>query len=74
MSAPEAFFRGLTGEALLRLWAAEDRAAGPQAGAFAEDLHPAGGTEAPALRLSQEDIDRVAQALCRRLLDAAGNM
>lgn len=58
----------VSGEALLRRWAAEDRAAAQP------EMPQQGGTEAPALRLSDEDIHRVAQALCRRLLDAAGNM
>ena len=54
----------VSGEELLRRWAAEDRAAAQP------EMPQQGGT----LRLSDEDIHRVAQALCRRLLDAAGNM
>ena len=58
----------VSGEALLRRWAEEDRAA------VQPEMPQQGGTEAPTLRLSDEDIHRVAQALCRRLLAAAGNM
>ena len=84
MSGSSAWIRALTqpgtmgGEDLLRLWAEEDRQTQaretPPASAPQQPWQRTGADEATAFRLTDTDIDRVAQALCRRLLDAAGNM
>ncbi len=81
MSGGSAWIRALTqpgamsGEDLLRLWAEEDRETEARVEASGQGAQQRAGEESlPALRLTDGDIDRVAQALCRRLLDAAANM
>ena len=81
MSGGSAWIRTLagvapvSGEDLLRLWAEEDRETEARADhPQAQPWQKAGTDAVPVLHLTDADIDRVAQALCRRLLDAAGNM